>query len=284
MLSLSVRQLGVAAGLCASLLAAPLYAQDEPRPTDALLDLMRLTETVEIMRAEGLDYAATLADDMLPGPPGGSWDATLARIHDAERMEEIVRAGFFESFSSRDVNTDALSTFFASETGRSIIGLEISAREAMTDSAVEEAAREAYLDATESDGPEAARLAQIDEMVADHDLIEANVVGGMNSSVRFYQGLVDGGALEMGEGDILAEVWASEDEARTDTTEWIYGYLYLAYGPLSDSDMRNYVDRLDTPEGRALNTALFAGFDEMFSEISYALGVALALEMRVEEL
>ena len=36
--------------------------------------------------------------------------------------------------------------------------------------------------------------------------------------------------------------------------------------------------------GRAMNAALFAGFNEMYDRISYALGLAAAQELAAEEL
>jgi hypothetical protein len=39
-----------------------------------------------------------------------------------------------------------------------------------------------------------------------------------------------------------------------------------------------------TDAGRALNRALFAGFNKMYDDISYALGMAVAREMQVQEL
>jgi hypothetical protein len=278
-----LRRLGAPLAVCATMLAGPLDAQ-QARATDPLLDLLEIKETLEIMRDEGVAYAATLAEDMLPGPAGTLWKRTLDDIYDLERMEETVRDGVARSFGLRDVNTDALERFFGSELGREIVALEIGARSAMTDVAVEEAARSAYLDARAAGGEDTPRLDRLDAMIEANDLIESNVVGGMNSSVRFYQGLADGGAIELGEGDILSQVWSTEEETRTDTTEWLYGYLMMAYGPLEDSQLDAYLALMASPEGRALNTALFAGFDTMFADISYALGRALAQEMRVEEL
>ena len=39
-----------------------------------------------------------------------------------------------------------------------------------------------------------------------------------------------------------------------------------------------------TDPGRALNRALFAGFNKMYDDISYARGMAVAREMQVQEL
>ncbi|WP_425038731.1 DUF2059 domain-containing protein [Primorskyibacter sp. S187A] len=265
-------------------LGSPFGAQAETRTTDKLLDLLGVPETIEIMRVEGLAYADELAADMLPSSPGVTWQKTIETIYDPDRMEETVRAGFADSFLSRDVNPDTLETFFGSDLGQDIIRLEISAREAMVDQAIEDAARAAYLDRAGATEAEDARLAQIKAFVEANDLVEANVVGGMNTTIAFYQGLVDGGALDMSEPKIIAEVWGSEGETRTDTMEWIFGFLMMAYRPLSDDDLMAYADVVSTPEGKAMNTALFAGFDAMYGDISYALGRAIAGQMDVQDL
>jgi len=88
----------------------------------------------------------------------------------------------------------------------------------------------------------------------------------------------------MSERDILAEVWSSEEETRVDTREWVYAFLLMAYRPLEDGVVEEYTDLSRTAPGRALNRALFAGFNTMYDDISYALGMAVAREMQVQEL
>jgi hypothetical protein len=171
--------------------------------------------------------------------------------------------------------------FFDSAEGRRIVELEVSARRAMMEDAVEDAARADYLQRV-GEGDD--RLALVEQFVDANDLIEANVVGALNSNYMFYRGLVEGGALEMSEAEMLDDVWSQEDETRGDTREWLYGFLLLAYGPLEDATLEAYVALSVTPEGRAMNRALFAGFDRMYAEISYALGLAIAREMQSEEL
>lgn len=260
--------------------ATPVWAQ-ATRATDALLDQLGLPETVAVMRREGIDYGAELAEEMLAGGPGRSWSEVVERIYDTERMEATVRQGFASAWQEEDVPLDKVTRFFASEAGQEVIRLEISAREAMTDPDVEEAARAAFRDSEASRDP---RLRLIDDFIEANDLIDANVVGAMNSSYEFYAGLVDGGAFEMSEEEILGVVWDSEADSRSDTREWLHAYMMLAYRPLGDAALRDYVELASSPQGRALNRALFAGFDQMYAEISYALGLALARQMTAQEL
>ncbi|MCH2164230.1 MAG: hypothetical protein MK098_06210 [Marinovum sp.] len=264
---------------------APLASAQsiQERATDKLLDLIALPQTIEIMRDEGIAYGIELGHEMLPSEPGALWQSTLEHIYDPERMEETVRAGFAKGFLTNDVSPDKLERFFGSEMGRDIIRLEVSAREAMSDEAIEAAARDAYLELAESDA-ENARLALVHDFVDGNDLIEANVVGGLNTTVRFYQGLVDGGAMAMSLDDILTEVWGTEADTRKDTIEWINGFLLMAYKPLSDGQLADYMRLTQTPEGKVMNRALFLGFDAMYADVSYALGLAIAQQMNVQEL
>ncbi|MFP4328812.1 MAG: DUF2059 domain-containing protein [Paracoccaceae bacterium] len=256
--------------------AAPAVASEA---ADRLLDLVGMPRIVEVMRQEGLDYGSDLAADMLPGGVSAGWEATVARLYDPDTMEETVRQGFRAEIGQTDLSP--LLDFFDSAEGRRVVALEVSARRAMMDDAVEQAARADYIQRA---GAGDDRLALIAEFVEANDLVEANVVGALNSNFMFYRGLVEGGALELSEAEMLDDVWRQEDDTRDDTREWLYGFLLLAYGPLEDPELEDYVALSTTPEGRALNRALFVGFDRMYAEISYGLGLAVAQEMRSEEL
>lgn len=265
----------LAAVLATAGLAWPAFAA----PSDDLLDALGAPRIVEIMRAEGLDYGTEMASDFLPGGDNPAWQETVARIYDAERMLATVRAGFAERLD--DTPTDELLAFFEGDTGQRIVALEISAREAMLDADVEEAARAAFRQLDGSDDP---HLADIEDFVEANDLIEANVVGALNASYMFYKGLAEGGALQTSEADMLRDVWAQEDDTRVDTREWLYAFLLLAYGPLEEETVERYVALAQTPEGQAMNRALFAGFNQMYDDISYALGLAAARQMQGQDL
>jgi hypothetical protein len=120
--------------------------------------------------------------------------------------------------------------------------------------------------------------------VEANDLVEANVAGALNASFHFYRGLVEGGAFSMSESDILNEVWGQEEDTRQDTREWLYGFLLLAYRKMADPALETYIDLSASEQGRRLNIALFAGFNRMYDEISYALGLAAAREMQGQDL
>lgn len=240
---------------------------------NALYDALGLPEIVEIMREEGLDYGATIESDLFPERGGDGWRDTVSRIYDEETMNDTMRSRIAADLDEVDVAP--LLEFFESERGRRIVGLEISARRALLDPDVEDAAEVAAAELREDDP---ARFGLLEEFVEVNDLVESNVMGAMNSNYAFYMGLMEGGAFGGGltESDILSDVWAQEAEIRADTEDWVYSYLALAYDPLPDEDIAAYVDISRTDAGRALNRALFAAFDELFMSISEGLGYGAA--------
>jgi hypothetical protein len=129
-----------------------------------------------------------------------------------------------------------------------------------------------------------ARMAQVDVFIAVNDLVERNVAGALGSNYQFFRGLADGGAYAMTEDQILADVWTQEQDIREDTTEWLYGFLNMAYRPLGDDDLEAYIAFSESEAGRALNAALFAGFDVLYRDISYALGLAVSRAMSGSDL
>lgn len=248
-----------------------------------LVAAMRIGELAQVLQAEGEAYGVQLKDEMFPDRSGSDWSAMVTRIYQADGLtEEFTRSLSAELADKPEVAAKA-QAFFASPTGRKIIGLEIEARRAMLDDAAEEAAKEAF-GAMEAKG--APRVDALRRFVAANDLVEMNVMGALNANLAFYKGMSQGGAFTEGmtESDMLAEVWAQEDQVRQETEDWLWPYLALAYQPLSDEEMQAYQVFSEAPEGRALNAALFAAFDASFVRISGELGRAVALMVQGQDI
>lgn len=258
-----------------TVMASPGFAS----PAQMLSDALRMKDVVAIMHQEGVDYGEVLAGEMLPSGPTKAWADTVDRIYDEEAMLTSVNAAFTAKLEDADLGP--LLEFYASDTGSQIIDLEIEAREAMIDKDVEEGAREVFRG---MDGEGDDRLDQITDFIAANDLIESNVAGGLNATLQFYNGLNDGGAFQMTESEILSDVWSQEPELRTDTREWVYAYLLLAYGPLNDTQLDDYIAMSKSPAGQAMNQALFAAFNGMYDTLSYAMGRAVADHLSAQEL
>ncbi|MBT8411654.1 MAG: DUF2059 domain-containing protein [Octadecabacter sp.] len=269
----------IAASLTIFTLALPATAQTPDM--EELFDLLQLPDIVEIMREEGVGYGESIGEDLFAGPASPEWVATVEQIYNLDRMLAMVEQDFAASLDGDDIA--AMTAFIGSERGQRIIGLEVSARRALLDDAVEDASKEAAaIAATE----ETDRYAQVRDFIESNNLIETNVAGALNTNYAFYMGLMDGQAFggALTEEQVLSDVWSQEAEIRTNTTEWLYAFLLMAYQPLSDEDLLAYTSFSETDAGRELNRALFEGFDRLFEGISRSLGRAAANEMTSAEL
>lgn len=258
------------------LLALPALA--DARLT-VLVDLLALREAATILRDEGQAHAETLNRDMLDGRGGPGFQAQLGQIYDVERMVETVRKSLAEGMEPAEI--EAAIDFYASDLGARIIQYENSARATISDTVAEAAAREQYVLSRDK---EKAKIAQIDRLIEAGDMIGRNVSTTLNSNFQFLRGLSDGGALDDSEADLLADVAGEWDAVTEDTDGWLHAYMLLAYHPLDTEALSAYADFAETEAGRALTSALFAGFGRAYEDISYALGRAVALNMTAEDL
>lgn len=247
----------------------------------ALFDVMKLGKIISVMREEGLAYGAALGDKMMSGRSIPDWPSEVARVYDQDKMIDGMRESFVAILGDRDMSP--LLMFFTSDLGQDIVELEYTARVVFLDEAIAEGAIAQYKSRELEDDP---MLAAVRSFVATNDYVEANVAGALNSNFAFYTGMIDGGALSsrMPNSDILADVWAQEPEIRMNTEEWLYSYLLTAYQPLGVEGLSAYEQIMATPEGRAMNVALFEGFDQMYVAISRELGQSVAGYMLAEEL
>lgn len=255
----------------------------DQRGAAELAAMLRLGELAGIVQAEGADYGDQLRQEMFPDRGGAEWPAIVARIYDPERLSGELTRVLERELSGRPDVLRAAEEFFGSPAGRKIVALEIEARRALLDDAAEQAAKDAYAE-METRGP--ARLDALRRFVEANDLVEMNVMGALNANLAFYKGMASGGAFtdEMSEDDMLGEVWSQEDQVRSDTEDWLWPYLALAYQPLSDEEMQAYQAFSETAEGRALNAALFTAFDASFVRISGELGRAVSRMVQGEDI
>ncbi|MEL7257589.1 MAG: DUF2059 domain-containing protein [Pseudomonadota bacterium] len=245
----------------------------------ALIDALRVDETVEIMRKEGLRYGSELGEEMLPGVNAKTWQDQVARIYDTEKMAQAVTQGFETALEGKEIAE--VVAFFTSETGQEIVSLELSAREAFLSEDTEMAAMDAYERARDENSE---LFQQVETLISDSDLVDYNVMGALNSNLMFYRGLADGGAFEMSEEDMLADVWSQEGEIRHDSEGWLGAFLILAYQPLEEDELEAYAEFYRSEQGKVLNAAIFEAYDQMYEELSYLLGRAVAQQMQSEEL
>ena len=257
-------------------LAWPAFA--DARMT-VLVDVLKLQEAAVILRDEGLAYADELNADMLGGQGGAGWQVQVSAIYDPARLVEEVRQALEAELDSGAV--EASIAFFSTPLGSRIVTLENAARRAMAAQEVEEAARGRYLDLSEAP---TARLTSLMTLAQDNDMIGRNVTSAMNANFQFMRGLADGKVIESTEEEMLSDIAGDMGEITEDTTSWLYGFFLLAYDPISQAELDTYIAFSGSPDGQALNRALFVGFGKAYEDISYALGRAVALNMQAEEL
>ena len=265
-------------GLAGLSVAGPASAER----TAALSEALRLGDLIEIMREEGREHGRDIGATLLGHEGGRDWQDTVSRIYAADRMLGLMEARIEAELGPDPEALAVMVDFFDSDRGRRVVELEISARRAMLDDEIDAAARAAWDRLRDED---AARADLLRRFADAGDLVEANVVGGLNSTFAFYRGLLEGGGgPDMDEADVLADVWAQEPGIRSEIEEWLFGYLTLAYGPLEGEELELYTAFFETEEGQALNAALFAAFHQMFETISEDLGRAVGLRMQGEDL
>lgn len=272
--------------LLVGLLALPLpaLAETTSRPPAAEISVTTLSEVMQlpalfaVLRQEGLDYGATLEKDMFPGGGGPGWKAAVDALYDDKALLADFNAVLDAELAKDPALLAEIIAFYQGKTGLRIASLEVEARRAFLDEASEEAARVAAEDRAAARDP---KVKLLERFITAGDMVEMNVAGALSGNLAFMQGMSNAGAYgqPMPEADLMGEVWAQEQQIRNDTTSWLHAYLGLAYEPLSEREMQDYVDFMESPAGQRLNAALFLAFDQVFRQLSYDLGLAAGTAM-----
>lgn len=248
-----------------------------------LTKTLKITDVIEVMRLEGLQYGTQMQEELFPDQGGATWASVVELIYDGPTMQARFNEAFAKELAGSEKDLPAMLRFFGADLGQRILALEVEARRSLMDQAVEDAAKARVEDMMADAAP---RFELLQAFSETNDLIEMNISGALNSNLAFFQGMAEVGGLEqdMSEEDMLMDVWAQEPEIRAETESWVYPYLALAYGPLSDEEMGAYIAFSKTGPGQKLNAALFAAFDKVFAAISRDLGRAAAKQMMGQDI
>jgi hypothetical protein len=250
----------------------------------ALSATLQIDDILSVMRAEGVDYSQSLETEMFSGKGGPSWSSSVNSIYDQLAMKTRFDEALIAELGGADPETfDVIDAFFGSERGQRILTLEVEARRALLDKSTEEAAKAHFNELAAKQDP---RLDLIRKFAEANDLIEMNVTGALNANLAFFKGMSASGGMQpdMTESQMLENVWSQEPSIRDETESWLYPYLSLAYQPLSDDDMEAYLAFSKKPEGKILNSAVFAAFNVLFTDISEDLGRAVAKQILGEDI
>ena len=252
---------------------------------EALADIavaLQLDALFGVLREEGLAYGTTLEADMFPGGGGLFWSEAVSAIYDIKTMRARFDAAFAAELNDQlqgdgPLVADAVA-FFGSELGQRIVSLEIEARRAFLDTALEEAARVAADDRAGARDP---LVRQLRRVIAAGDLLEMNVAAALSSNLAFMTGMSDSGLYGEGlpQDQILDDVWADEAALRDSSSLWLDAFLGLAYSPLTEAELDAYVLFVESPAGQRLNAALFAAYGAVYRQLSYDLGRAVGVAM-----
>ncbi|MBW7056451.1 DUF2059 domain-containing protein [Paracoccus bogoriensis] len=265
--------------------SAPLWqVAQEQHQGQRIWDALQMQALVPTLQQEARSGAAQLVEEglMSAGSPG--WPEIVSRIHDPARLGPMLRHALGRAAEQADpALLDRALAFYESGPGLRLAALEHSARAAMLDPEIEEAARLAFQSA---DAAQGSRARLIRRLIDEADLISPNVATGMNTSIAFSQGYAEAGGFDMvpTPDELVADAWAQEDEIAIEAETWMQAFLMLAYSPLSDAEIESYIDFATAPEGLLLADLLFNGFDEVFVQTAREMGRAAAMRDEGHEL
>lgn len=245
---------------------------------DRLAQALRLSEVVQILSAEGLEHGAALDAEMLAGAGGAYFADQVQEVFDPADMVDALKSAMAQGMSEAALQ-DSL-VFFESDLGRRIIGLELSARQAFGDPDIEAMAVE-RLGALPADDP---ALALVRRYVDANELVTRNVSGMQGTDFAFYLGLAQGGAYDRDDEAYLAGLLEDRDQMLAETEEWALSFHLMAYDPLSVAEQQANIDYSLSAAGQAFNVALFEGFDRMYEDLFYRLGLLVAQAMTATDL
>lgn len=258
-------------------------AQAAPQTQTQLSDLIDITSLIDVMRAESRENALGVDEDLLDGRGGAAWRVAVDQIYDPAKLRVRFDSALDDALKDAPEARAEMARFFASELGQRVVALEIAARRALLDPTTETATKTLWDQAFDTKSP---RAAQIERFAQSNDLIESNVMGAMNSNLAFFKSLSAAGAFAdpLPEDEMLTQVWSQEDAIRSETADWLYPFLFLAYQPLSDSEFDSYIDFSESADGKKVNAAVFAAFGALFVQLSSELGTAAGKLMTGEEI
>jgi hypothetical protein len=246
-------------------------------------ETMQLGALLAVIREEGLAYGKGLDLSLLSDTGGVSWRADVARIYDPATARVQLETAMAQALSADPATLEAMQVFFASDLGAKVAGLEVQARRTFLNSDAKDAAAVAWMDMDDASTPRARAL---HGLIGQLDLVELNVLGTLNANLALYRGMLQGGGMgaSLTDDDAVARVAQQEPQARTAAEAWLYPYMALAYEPLSDVELDDYVTWLTSDAGRKANMAMFQAFDALFTSMSHDLGLAAARHLAGSEI
>ncbi|MEX0311456.1 MAG: hypothetical protein AB3N17_14570 [Tateyamaria sp.] len=243
------------ASLC---LAVVVTAQSASADTNRLIDAMGIPELIAAFSEEGAVAGQSVDETFLNGQGGDVWAETVRRLYDPARLEAGLRDIMIEALDPGAAAQALL--FFEAQPAMRIVEIEIQARQAFLDEAVEAAAK----------ASPAAQSQSVTDLLLARDLIERNTDVAVEAQAAFMQGMIDGSGRTSDPPDL--------DRLRAriliETEDWLRGYNALIQSALDPDEIDVYLAFWDTDVGTAVDDALFLAFGQTYTTLSYALGQA----------
>ncbi len=236
-----------------AIFALPADADTE---ADRLVDAMGIPALIAAFSEDGLETVRDINDGFLNGQGGDVFAETTRRLYDPARLEPKLRADMIAALDPRDAR-QALA-FFESAQGQRIIALEVQARQAMVDDAVEETAKAA---ASRADDATVALLSV-------RNLVDRNTDVALAAQRAFFDGL----AATSDRTDMAPDIEGQRDTIAESTRAWLTGYYMLVASALEPDDMDVYIAFWETDVGQSVDAALYSAFEGTYVDLSFGLG------------
>jgi len=249
---------------------------DQQRVTE-LFDALNMADIISIMQDEGKRDAAGTIEIYTGQMVDDGLNARIDAIFDKTEMQIVLINKTSEKMTDTQIAT--ATEFLNSDVGARANTLETTARRAISDDTIEDYALSQFNDVTELP-----RYTQFRDIIDALDLIDQNTYGAMGAQYVFMTQLGQSDQMALTDADINELLRAGEAELRDGIREWLYGFFNMAYAPLSDKDLATYVAFQKSEAGKALNTALFAGFNELSVRHAEKMGRLIAELMQVQDL
>ncbi|MEL6884272.1 MAG: hypothetical protein AAFP87_07160 [Pseudomonadota bacterium] len=251
---------------CVLMIAATLPLRADTAAS-RLVDAMGIPALIVSFTQDGMASARDLDASFLGGQGGDVFFETVRRLHDPARMEAELRAAMTAALDPAAARQALV--FFESDQGTRIIELEVEARRAMVDDALEEAAKAA----ADNAGDAVLRLLSV------RDLVDGNTDIAVAAQAAFFDGL----AFASGTSD-RPDIESRRGVIAEETRQWLTGYYMLVASALPEDDFDTYIAFWETEVGQAVDDAMYAAFETSYVSLSYGLGQAVGRLMPQNDL
>ena len=231
---------------------------------DRLYDALHLQKIMKILHDEGVEDALESGRKYLGTDyDAASFEKAVNKIYSLEMMDNFMRNGLVESLP--EPKAEVALRFFSKGLGAQAALLETSARSAISYQEVEFAAIQL---AKEAESGNTIRYSMLEKNIKDLELVELNMTGAFSAQYAFLSNLSALDEMPLNNDDIVALLLESEDEMRQDIVDWLMGFTHMAYTPLSDEDLKTYLNFLSSADGKILNKTLFYIFNDLSVQTS----------------